>query len=223
MYCHCIMSFWRKPLVLLKLPKSAAQAERAPERPHCVSCGLLITLATLQGCFGSITWGATVYSLASLPKRATALVQADDGNLYFTTAGDPSAAVPPGDFDGGGIFSLNPQGGTPLQISKFTPLSQSYTYQDHQEVCTGPLHPVFAGYDQHGNIIIGYEPGPPCHDQVTDVQGYFTAGVVPSSLVQGIDGNLFGTTLSGPDLNGNGTIFTVPLAGGPPVPKANAV
>ncbi len=149
----------------------------------------------------------------------TLLIAASDGNLYGATA--PRAV---GDLNGM-IFRLTPSG-------TFTPI---FNFQDSKgthatsliQATDGNFYGTAAGDSSGGffnhpaalhnsGIFFRLTPG-----GVFTILYTFTGGAdgsLPNSLVQGADGNFYGSTFCGPEsppnlFNGNGTIFKLTPAG----------
>lgn len=172
----------------------------------------------------------TLYSFCAIAKckdgqqPSAALIQATDGNFYGTTyEGGVKCPL------GGTAFKITPEGKLTTIFSFCRPSSTS-------SIGTHPLTPLVQGTD--GNLY-GTTSGGGLHGEGTvfrlTLSGVLTTlysfctikttrppnctdGLRPSGLIQGTDGNFYGTTESGGPvfgrkLGGGGTIFRITPSG----------
>jgi uncharacterized repeat protein (TIGR03803 family) len=141
---------------------------------------------------------------------AAGLIQGTDGLLYGTTsAGGPVGAA-------GTVFSLT-TGGQETLLHGFT--GGIGPNKDGRGVGTPLIQASDGNY--YGTTAAGGQYGYGTVYQVTAQGGYSVLysfaggpldGATPSSVIQGSDGNLYGTTASG-GASGGGTVFTLSLSG----------
>lgn len=154
----------------------------------------------------------------------TALVQAKDGNLYGTT---PSGGANPCSFSlgCGTIFRITPSG-TFSRVYSFCPNGGSCLDGNGPSVLIAGSDGNLYGIAEAGPLGGGsiYELSPA--GKFTTIYGFCNSsygscpdGSYPVSLLQGTDGNLYGTTVSGGtgciynSVNGCGTIFRLTTKG----------
>ncbi len=149
------------------------------------------------------------------------LVQGNDGYLYGTTAGTPPIGLLPSYTTGGTVFQVPPYGtGFSLNlIHDFTGGGDGrYPFASLLKASDGNFYGLTAGItnvpsDDGSFYALRFSLGVPNYSSLFPFGG--TNGANPfGTLVQGLDGNLYGTTSHG-GLNGGGTVFRFTLAAPP--------
>jgi len=148
---------------------------------------------------------------------AAALLEAEDGNFYGTANGSPHANGPP---YGAVLFKVSPAGVfSVLHVFRsFLHLSPLVQGADGSFYGTGATSMFGAGFAFRltvaGEFMVLHEFG--------DIRGGMENGASPAGLIQGTDGNFYGTTTYGGDVtgcgtppacSGNGTVFRMSPAG----------
>ena len=146
------------------------------------------------------------------------VIQGTDGNLYGATSGGGSAGggtlfkmTLTGQFTllhafSGNLAGANPQGALVQGIDgNFYGVTQNGGYTSP----TGNPEPVFFRVDSSGNYTTLLDFG--------TTPGYYISVIAasPSTLLQGSDGNFYGTSRLGGINNGQGSIFSVTPGGSP--------
>src|SRR6266536_5263808 len=151
------------------------------------------------------------------------LIEGSDGNFYGTTGYGGANDDSDGQFNGNGtVFKITP-GGAFTSLCSFNGTNGSYP-SSLIEGTDGNFYgtALYGGKDDNGNVSplngngIVFKLGP---DGVLTTLGYFdgTNGRMPSNVVQGTDGALYGTTLYGGTylsiVGGVGTAFKITDSG----------
>jgi uncharacterized protein (TIGR03437 family) len=183
-------------------------------------CNPVVLPVITYGCYGTIfIFGlsdggeGTLYGFCSQSGCAdgedpsTGLIQATDGSLYGTTSAG-------GTYNDGTVFKIALVGGTLTTLYSFTGGADGASPQTALIQATdGNLYGTTPGGGSNGNGTIF---GITLNGTLTTLY-YFMAGFdgadPQAPLIQGADGNLYGTTSAGGASNG-GTIFRIALAGG---------
>ncbi len=164
---------------------------------------------------GDYLYGTTYYgaftlltSFRSPTQNPSALVQAGDGNFYGTVRGDIYSE------DYGSIFKLTPAGGlsTIVSFDYFTNGAQSLP--GLTEGSDGNLYGTTArgGSYSGGTVFTTSVAGDLTN--LFSFLSYSTNGYYPGTqLIQGKDGNFYGSTMSGGPAYSYGTIFKITSAG----------
>jgi uncharacterized repeat protein (TIGR03803 family) len=130
------------------------------------------------------------------------LIQANDGNFYFTTAAG-------GTTNNGTIFRITPQGGGSVLYSFGSTNTDGVGPGPLLQGSDGNLYgaTAFGGTDPHGGVGTVFEVS--LSGEETVLYSFGTNGTEsyhPWSLLEGIDGHLYGTTQFGGAYNG-GAVF----------------
>jgi uncharacterized repeat protein (TIGR03803 family) len=138
------------------------------------------------------------------------LVQATDGNFYGTTN---SGGIPVADTDYGTVFKISPEG-TLTTLHSFSYTDGGQPDGALIQASDGNLYGTTSegGPNLYGTVFQITLPG----GTLTTLNSFSnTDGAVPfAGLLQGTDGNLYGTTLEGgSSVNGDGTIFKITTGG----------
>jgi uncharacterized repeat protein (TIGR03803 family) len=137
------------------------------------------------------------------------LVLGNDGNFYGTTL-----ELTGGNFNLGGIFKITPAGAITL-LHSFDDTHGAGPYAPLMQASDGNFYGTTYNGGQYGNGVV-FEVSPA--GAFTDLHDFDpnTEGAEPfSTLVQGTNGVLYGTTTSGGTFT-FGTIYSIPLGGGSP-------
>ena len=138
------------------------------------------------------------------------LIQGTDGNLYGTTSGGGPLGA------SGTAFSLT-TGGAEALLHGFT--GGIGPNKDGRGIGTPMIQATDGNF--YGSTAAGGQYGFGTVYQITPQGGYSVLysfaggpadGATPSALIQGSDGNLYGTTMNG-GASGGGTVFTLSLSG----------
>lgn len=163
---------------------------------------------------------STLYSFCSQTGCAdgvqplAGLVQGTDGNFYGTTHG--------GGANGSGtVFKITPTGTTLTTLYSFCPKTGCadgfYPWAGLVQGTDGNFYGTTVGGGSHGNYGTVFKINPGTH-MLTTLYSFCsqtgcTDGTSPyAGLVQGTDGNFYGTTLGG-GTNHNGTVFKITSTG----------
>ncbi len=147
-----------------------------------------------------------------LEKSVYDLIQVSDGNFYGIAGSD-------GTLNNEGTFSMLTPTGTETDLYTFSLAHDGGSPASLIQGSDGNFYGITSGFSainpandnliNHGSVFKLTPMG------VETVLHHFatnTDGAYPTSLIQGSDGNFYGTTISG-GANGNGTVFMVTPAG----------
>jgi len=179
---------------------------------------LVIVLLVVAGrAFNAAAQTETVlYSFGSYPSDGfepeVGLVEGSDGNFYGTTGYGGTGSL-------GTVFRISPSGPYTILYSFVGPLTGPEFPNGLVQGSDGNFYGTTeeGGTNNYGTVFRISPSG--TETNLHSFVGYPTDGRYPyGGLVQGSDGNFYGTTLSGGE-GGNGTVFklTVPLSP-PPYP-----
>ncbi len=171
-----------------------------------------------------------IHNFAGLSDGAepTSLIQGGDGNLYGTTAVGGSGLC---DTDPGVADDVVIGCGTIFEITLGGAFNNLYSFQNMSDGAypNGLIQAANGSF--YGGAVTGghgfgvlFQIALPASPATPAILWAFTGnadGAYPYALVQGADGNLYGTTQYGGDLTacigyGCGTVFSVPTSGGQP-------
>lgn len=135
---------------------------------------------------------------------ASSLIQADDGTLYGMAASG-------GVNNFGSIYSYDPVSGVYTLLKSLSDIGGRYPTGSLLEASDGKLYGMTNGGSPDDNgILFSYDPQTSICTKLYDFLSYATSndGTLPyGSLIQGIDGKLYGVTCAGGEDNG-GAIFS---------------
>lgn len=172
------------------------------------------TFVSLGGTIFNLTAGGNFTTLHSFNGTdgltPDALVQGADGNFYGTT--DQGGA-----YNGGTFFTMN-QAGTLVTLYDFCRLSgcpDGFAPAGLLQAGDGNFYgfTVYGGSFDQGTVFRVTPAGAlTTLYSFGESDGFLPPAIFPSSLLQGTDGNLYGTTILGGDVS-TGTVFRMSLSG----------
>ena len=135
------------------------------------------------------------------------LVQGTDGNFYGTTTVEGSSG-------GGTLFSINSSGSTYTQLHSFAGATGSYATGALVQGTDGTFYGTTQGGGAHGDgTVFNINSSGSTYTVLRSFAGGTTDGSTPyAGLVEGTDGNFYGTTYSG-GANNYGTVFSINASG----------
>jgi len=156
----------------------------------------------------SNTWTVLRSMATSGLAPASGLMQADNGKLY-------GMAVSGGVNNFGSVYSYDPVSGVYTLLKSLSDINGRYPTGSLLEASDGKLYGLTNGGSADNNgILFSYDPQTSICTKLYDFLSYATSndGTFPyGSLIQGIDGKLYGVTCAGGEENG-GAIFSFDIS-----------